>query len=146
MMLAREQIVTLHKIAKNGDNRSGRYNVNKSSEASLPLRMLEGKVLVDRWGNITEVFAFHPKNEELVHSKLREFANKQTSSTEHYDGESLWGADIVFSDAVPEDEILVISNLHRLEELLDPVEDDGCDDQCIDHGRALATVLMPSKL
>lgn len=139
MNLSKEQIETLIKVGEAGDNDLGLRTI-ESSKNSLCNRLIEGKVLIDRWENITTKILFNTEHDKFV--------DEQLSKNEYYhnDGKkfNIWGADIIFSDHVPSNKILMLSNEDRIEELMDPVidEDDDDFDSKIDNGRAIAVIPM----
>jgi hypothetical protein len=146
---SKEQIKTLIEVGEAGDNgrQNGRVkNWSGPSDRSLILRLLEGKVLVDRWNNVTTKICFNPQHEDIVIKHLTTYANAQ--GEDNYDGSYLWGADIVFHGAVPSDKILMFSNEDRLSEVMNPVTDSSSDvfDDQIDNGRAVAVIPMPTNL
>lgn len=105
-----------------------------SQTASLAKRLVEGKVLIDRWGNLTTNIIFNPKYKDFVESKL--YYNGGYSKNR--DGSShLWGADISFSEIVPENIILLFSDSY----------DYSCvhstdEEEIIDNQRKIALVPM----
>lgn len=148
MNLSKNQIETLVKVGKAGDNGVGQvHNWDGASDHSLPLRLLEGKVLVDRWNNITTKIVFNTCYKDLVNKNLDLWARGKDRSYYHRDENKshIWGADILFDDNISIGEILLFSNEDRLNEIMDPIvdiDDDSFDNQ-IDNGRAIAVIPMP---
>lgn len=139
MKLTDEQVTKLIEIARAGDNfKEDSYFSDYGK--NLPRMMIHGKVLVDRWNNITEKFIFNTQNKEMVDKCLRLWAD---GNSYKYNGQYIWGADVEYSDALPYDRILYVSNLDRIDEIIS-ISDDDLDDS-LKNGRALALIPMSQK-
>lgn len=138
MNLSKKQIDTLISVGDNGDN--GKSSMKISSNNLLKSRLIEGKMLVDRWGGATEIIVFNTAHKKFVHDHL--MINNDYYIPGYVD--HIWGADIIYSEHMPENKILCLSNSDRLNEIMDPAldkDDDNFDCQ-IDNGRAIAVLPM----
>lgn len=117
-----DRVKLLLQVVKNCDQ-----NVWKDDGSlSLVKRILDGKVLVDRWGNITTNIVFNPKHKEFVHSRLS--ANKGYGRDS--DGSSyIWGADISFSEEVPSDIVLLLNEEYDYTSIYSTDEEEIRDNQ-----------------
>jgi hypothetical protein len=101
---------------------------------SLAKRLVEGKVLIDRWGNLTTNIIFNPSHRDFVENKLC----YNSGYGKNKDGSShLWGADISFSEIISENIILLFSDSY----------DYSCthssdEEEIIDNQRKIALVPM----
>lgn len=139
MKLTDEQITKLIEISKTGENfEEDSYFSDYAN--SLPRIMIHGKVLIDRWQNITEKFIFNTQNKEMVDKYLKVWPDGRSTG---YNGKHIWGADVEYSDALPYDRILCVSNLDRIDEIIS-ISDDDLDDS-LKNGRAVALIPMPPK-
>jgi len=76
-----------------------------SNEAKLFVKaLIEAKVLVDRNCHITEYFILSPKNKEKLFKDSKRGINSNISEDEY-----IWGAKIIFSSFVKEDEVYAVN-------------------------------------
>ncbi len=91
------------------DAKESKQNIWKgdTKTVSLAKRLVEGKILVDRWGNLTTNIIFNIKHKNFVDTKLctNNGYGKSKDGSSH-----LWGADILFSEEIPENDILLFSD------------------------------------
>jgi hypothetical protein len=81
--------------------------------------MIEAKVLVDRNSLVTEMFLLNPR----FNNDIRQLSDVKecTFSDENNTGFSIWGADIIVNDAIPENEMYAISTLSNSNEAIGKV-------------------------
>lgn len=145
MKLTNEQITKLIEIAKKGDNFK-EDNYFSDYDKDLPRMMIHGKVLVDRWYNVTEKFIFNTQNKKMVDKCLKLWSDGKTTGYTGYDGKHIWGADVEYSDVVPHDRILCLSNLDQIDTIINIVVDTENDlDDPLKNGRPVAIIPMPQK-
>lgn len=136
-MFTKEQINNLLEINKGSDNNRGDDYFHNNS---LKLRILEAKVLVDRWGTVSTDIIVHSSHKDLFKktfnisdsllkenevskediNKLQEFlgdGHKISQSLKallsHFNKtvDSVWGANIHYSDDCPSDQGIILSLL-----------------------------------
>jgi len=108
MKLSDDEIQKLIKIAENGENKRADICFRYENDGNiLAGRLLEGKILVDRWCNVTNCVIFNTQHENFVNQTLRTWASKKNNPNSYYDGLHIWGADIEYSDAIPLNKILL---------------------------------------
>jgi hypothetical protein len=84
---------------------------DKSSEldyfnVSLKLKLVEAKILVDRWGNLTSDIVFHSSKKDFVREKLGSALTTKIVYSMEVD--SIWGINIHYSDECPPDKGIMI--------------------------------------
>lgn len=136
-------IAKLIEIGKSGVN--AQPDEYFKDNENFMLRLIQGKVLVDRWNNVTSVIMFNPKHRNFVNNEIEKYYRERNYGT--FDGKTLWGADLMYSDVVQEDRILLVGVLDRLDETLDFIspnyqKDLNELDHQIDEGRAVALIPM----
>lgn len=138
--MLKDQVDALVKIAESGENKR---TDDLPGNRSLILRMIEGKVLVDRWENITVCFVFNSQCEKFVKEQI---CKKYNDS----DGSNVWGASIIFTEHLPLNKILVmgypvdIANIHKFESFKLKTIEELC--KLENFGRCVAIVPMPEDI
>jgi hypothetical protein len=84
----------------------GSYGENDviNQQTGLFTFLIEMKVQIDRWNNITEYFCFHSSREKEILSKLNLLLDQETSRP------MLWGAVIIFTDDLAENQVIAFGN------------------------------------
>lgn len=102
-MLNPDKIKYWLSLATEGDNKKESNNFN----SSFGLNLLSAKMLVDRWDLITTDIILHSSKKHLFDAMIPK--QKEYVTYEANCPNSMYGADITFSDLIPEDKCLVLN-------------------------------------
>lgn len=101
-MFAKKDIDNFLILNKRGDNYSAQNDFHKSS---LILKLIEAKILVDRWGLISSDLIIHSSHKDYVHDSLNKRDFYEKSENETY----IWGVKIHYIDECPPNKGILLS-------------------------------------
>jgi hypothetical protein len=77
---------------------------------ALKRKLVEAKMLIDRWGNCADHIIFHPSKKEFVRSKLGSDLSIGSEGIDlDQDQDSIWGTKIHYLNDCPPDKGIMIS-------------------------------------
>jgi hypothetical protein len=98
-----DNLLSINVTGENNVDDDPEYFSDKSySTNNFKRKILEAKVLIDRWDNITTVFIFHPFHKETVRQGLKDSIDIHLEGIdvdESYD--TVWGAKIFYTNECP---------------------------------------------
>lgn len=111
MNVTKEQIDNWIKDFETGDNKKYIDRVGDSRYSDrLSIRLVEGKVLVDRWNLFSNIIIFNNENKQ----RILEILCDKLISVKYSEGDmepsySLWGSAVYFSDDIERNKCMLIA-------------------------------------
>ena len=106
MFFTRKQINEWIRINYTGDNFKSPSNEGGNhywaSNKAIKRKLIEAKVLIDRWDNSTTDFIFHSSKESFIEDSLKDSLDYYLIEPKVY-GKAIWGCKINFSNDCPKD-------------------------------------------